>query len=270
MFTATRFATLLTMIGLFCTAAATNAQEPIVRLEVKPKNPKFDDWNKPTVLRSADDAAKVFDKDAIAALAKKVDFKKQFVVVFAWQGSGGDKLAYTVFESFPEQITFSMKHGLTDDIRPHVQVFALRSNVRASIKGPDGKQGKIDGQAAGVRQLKFMPADPTIVFTLGGKANATKLANAAAVEKLVGKASAKALIDQVDFDKEMIVFVSWNTSGPPDGKLQHEVKGPGDDRKLTFFVQGPPGSVRGQRQRIGADFFAVPRNVMVAFDPKER
>lgn len=271
MSSARTFAALLSVLALFGAAAAVHAQEPIVRLDAKPKKPVFGAWNKPMVLRSAGDAEKVFDKDALAALSKKVDFKKQFVLVFAWFGSGGDKLEYTIAESFPEQITFSLKPGLTDDIRPHVQVFALRSNVRTSIRGADGKLERIEAQAAAVRQLKFMPADPTVVFTLGGKANAIKLADADAVVKLVGKASSKALIDLVNFEKEMIVFVSWNTSGPPDGKLQHELKGTGADRKLTFYVQGPPGGgARGQRLRIGADFFAVPRDLAVAFDPKER
>jgi hypothetical protein len=131
-------------------------------------------------------------------------------------------------------------------------------------------QGEKDGKVE-VRALKFAPKDRTVLFKLGGKASATPLENAAAVEKLVGKESAKGLIDAVDFDKEMIVFVSWNTSGPPDGTLKHEVKGAGKDRKLTFYVQGPPGAkARGERLRIGADFFAVPRQIAVAFDSKER
>jgi hypothetical protein len=122
-----------------------------------------------------------------------------------------------------------------------------------------------------VRPLKFAAKDPTVIFSIGGKASATTLADADAVAKLVGKKSAQELIDAVDLAKEMIVFVSWNTSGPPDGTLKYEVKGAGKDRKLTFYVQGPvAGKARGQRLRIGADFFAVPRNVAVSFDPKER
>jgi hypothetical protein len=58
------------------------------------------------------------------------------VLVFAWQGSGGDKLEYAILESFPEQIPFSLRPGLTDDIRSHTRVFALRSNVKWSVKAP--------------------------------------------------------------------------------------------------------------------------------------
>ena len=117
-------------------ASAAVAQQPITELKVNPEKTVFKDsvWSKPLVLKSADDAGKHFGKDALEALTKQVDFKKQIVLVFAWQGSGGDKLEYQILESFPEQVPFSLKPGETDDIRPHVRVFALRSNVRWSIR----------------------------------------------------------------------------------------------------------------------------------------
>ena len=122
-----------------------------------------------------------------------------------------------------------------------------------------------------VRPLKFAPKDPTATFSLGGQSKLTQCADAAAVEKLVGKDAAKGLVDAVDFEKEKIVLVSWTTSGPPDGSLKHEVKGAGKERKLTFFVQGPAGAkARGQRARLGADFFAVPKSIAVTFEAKER
>ncbi len=123
----------------------------------------------------------------------------------------------------------------------------------------------------GVRPLRFMPKDPTFAFNVGGMSKATTLASAAAAEKFVGKESAKTLLSLVDLDKEMIVFVSWTTSGPPDGTLQHEVVGKGEKRRVNFYVQAPPGAkIRGERARLGADFFAVPKNVAVFFEAKER
>lgn len=95
-------------------------------------------WNKPVVIRSDEDAAKYFGEDALATLRKQVDFKKQIVLVFAWKGSGQDRLEYAVAESFPEQIFFSLKPGKTRDLRSHVEVYALRSNVKWSTR-PAGK-----------------------------------------------------------------------------------------------------------------------------------
>jgi hypothetical protein len=132
--------------------------------------------------------------------------------------------------------------------------------------------GSLDAQSGVakpmVRALKFNPANPEVLFRLGGQSKVIRLGDAAAVEKLLGKASAKGLIDLVDFKTEAIVFVSWTTSGPPDGTLNHEIK---KDGTVQFYVQGPPGAqARGERARLGGDFFAVPANRKASFDPKER
>ena len=110
--------------------------QPIVEVKVTPKTSVFKGsvWNKPLVIKSQDEAAKHFDKEALEAIAKKVDFKNQMVLLFAWRGSGGDKLEHMILESFPEQIPFSLRRGLTRDLRTHSRVFALRSDVRWSVK----------------------------------------------------------------------------------------------------------------------------------------
>ena len=125
---------------LLATAGTTSAQEPIVGISAKPNESIFKDsaWNRPLVIKPREDAAKHFGKDAIEVLMKKVDFEKQIVLVFAWEGSGGDRLKYVVAESFPEQIFFSMQQGMTFDLRQHALVYALRSNVRWST-GKDKK-----------------------------------------------------------------------------------------------------------------------------------
>jgi hypothetical protein len=128
------------MFGLFAlclSAPVAVGQEAIVELKLTPEKDAFKNpWNKPIVIKSQDDAAKHFGKDAVAEIAKKVDFKKQIVLVFAWQGSGGDKLEYQVLESSPEQIPFSLTPGRTKDLRSHSRVFALRSDVKWSVKEP--------------------------------------------------------------------------------------------------------------------------------------
>jgi len=127
---------LCTLLALFFSAGFCFGQEAIVEIKVTPEKGVFKDsaWNKPIVIKSEDDAAKHFGKEALDTISKKVDFKKQIVLVFAWQGSGGDKLQYQILESFPEQIPFSLEPGLTRDLRQHSRVFAVRSNVRWSVK----------------------------------------------------------------------------------------------------------------------------------------
>ncbi len=125
------------IIVVLSAAGFVSAQQPIVELKVKPQESVFKDavWNKPIVIKSSEDAAKHFDKDAMDKINKDVDFKKQIVLVFAWKGSGQDKLEYVILESFPEQVPFSLRLGKTDDLRSHTRVFVLRENVRWSVKG---------------------------------------------------------------------------------------------------------------------------------------
>ena len=127
----TGIATACIMVGM------ASAQEAIVSIKAKPDSSIFhnSNFNKPIVVKSKEELPKHFGKEAVAILVKAVDFKNQVVLVFAWRGSGGDQLNYTVAESFPEQITFSRQFGRTRDLRPHSKVFALRSNVKWSVKG---------------------------------------------------------------------------------------------------------------------------------------
>lgn len=108
----------------------------ILELKVRPDASAFKDAgrNKPIVIRSEKEAAKYFSGKALADLQKEVSFEKQIVLVFAWRGSGQDRLSYAVAESFPEQITFTLTPGRTKDLRPHVHVYALRSNVKWSVR----------------------------------------------------------------------------------------------------------------------------------------
>jgi hypothetical protein len=84
------------------------------------------------------------------------------------------------------------------------------------------------------------------------------------VEKAAGKTVAAVLANYVDFSKENVVFVRWESSGPPFGQLRYEVTGTGKERHVRFYVQEPPGNgPRGRAARFGADFFAVPRDMTV-------
>jgi hypothetical protein len=133
----------LAMFVLCLSAGFAVGQEklisPIVELKVMPEKSVFNNsaWNKPIVIKSQEEAAKHFGKDAREWIAMKVDFNKQIVLVFAWKGSGGDKLEYKFSGPlFPVQIPFSLRPGKTDDLRSHSHVFALLSNVAWSVQAP--------------------------------------------------------------------------------------------------------------------------------------
>jgi len=144
---------LIMSIAVICiTAGGAWAREPIVALDVRPEQSavQASAWNKPIVITSMQEAAGHFGSGALETLGQ-VDFEQQFILVFAWRGSGRDRLSYAVAESLPEQIVFSMQRGLTRDLRPHTHVYALRSNVSWSIQAEDD---------AGVEKPSVEPPEP--------------------------------------------------------------------------------------------------------------
>ncbi len=116
--------------------AEDNANDPIRVLTANPQPSVFRvaSREKPLVLRSQNEASKYFAEKELAKLSNTVDFDAQFLLVFAWRGSGQDQLTYQVAESSPEQITFTLRRGLTRDLRPHVQVYVLRSDVKWGVR----------------------------------------------------------------------------------------------------------------------------------------
>lgn len=90
---------------------------------------------KPLVLETAEQAAKHLDQATLQKLTRQLDFNQQKLIVFAWKGSGQDKLAFEVLESFPEQVVFRYRPGRTRDLRPHVKAFAVRNNVKWRVAG---------------------------------------------------------------------------------------------------------------------------------------
>ena len=158
----------MTGIAAFCMlAGVAHAQKPIVAIQVTPESSVFKGsaWDKPIVIKSSQDAARHFSKDSLKTLETAVDFDKQFVLVFAWRGSGGDKLSYSVAESFPEQVRFSLKRGRTRDLRPHTKVYALRSNVRCSVGGKAISPAKGAAQPAEAKKIE-VTVTPDKPYTL--------------------------------------------------------------------------------------------------------
>jgi hypothetical protein len=125
------------LLPLLTVAAATAPTPPIKELQnITPNEAayKSSSATKPLLLKTEKDAAAYFTADELAKLTRQVDFNSQIVLLFAWQGSGQDKLDYSVAESYPEQIRFTHTPGRTKDLRQQVHIYALRANVVWSAK----------------------------------------------------------------------------------------------------------------------------------------
>jgi len=86
---------------------------------------------KPTVVKNAKELAKVMTDEAEQArVNKEVNWDKQFLLVFSWGGSGGDKLTSEVKKGkdAPE-VVFRYVPGKTFDLRMHTRLYAVRNGV---------------------------------------------------------------------------------------------------------------------------------------------
>jgi hypothetical protein len=117
----------------FALVACAVAQDPDpADAKIKPREitvaaPRTGDKAGVTKFTTAADLAKAYGKDVADAVAKEVNFKKEYVVVYAWSGSGGDKLEMKVED---KKVTFSRSLGRTRDLRRHFKVFALPSDFK--------------------------------------------------------------------------------------------------------------------------------------------
>ena len=93
---------------------------------------------KPTEVRTADDLAKsglFADAAGRDAIKKQVDFEKEKLVVFAWSGSGRDRLTPELKTADKKSVAvFAYKVGETDDLRRHALAFAVPKDATVEVK----------------------------------------------------------------------------------------------------------------------------------------
>jgi len=80
---------------------------------------------------SKEELAKLIpDKDEAAKIAAEVDFSKDYLLVFAWKGSGKDKLDFDVkAEKAEMHVTFKYFPGATADLRQHRHLFVVQKGI---------------------------------------------------------------------------------------------------------------------------------------------
>lgn len=189
--------------ALFC--SLLTADEPIRELKIKPNEAAYKNRGRvpnPVVVQSEQDAADIFDQEELAKLLKQVDFDKQFVLVYAWRGSGQDRLEYDVAESYPEQVMFRYMPGRTRDLRPHSRVYVLRSNVR--WRTPDGQPGQLKPKPPAERfRVDILGRINSQVMAIGGETTGVTL-------------TAKGITVELDFNAQPELR---NKASQLDGKL---------------------------------------------------
>src|SRR4051812_30881349 len=103
---------LCVLAGLLTGLSAARADDKVEVRELDVKGiipPGKGDVTKPTEITSADDLAKVAsDKDGLETLKKQVNFDKEKVLLFTWQGSGQDKMTASGEKG---EVAFKLKPG---------------------------------------------------------------------------------------------------------------------------------------------------------------
>ncbi len=124
------------IFGLFAGATVSGKEIPAlkeVKSQIKPESfsklVKVSTAKKPLEIGGKAELAKFFSEKEVNKLVGEIDFSTQKMIVFAWRGSGRDKIDFVILESFPEKVSFSYKMGRTRDLRSHVKIYALRKNV---------------------------------------------------------------------------------------------------------------------------------------------
>jgi hypothetical protein len=95
----------------------------------------------PLVLKSLEKAARYLPEADVEKLKKEVDFTQEVVLLFAWEGSGQDRLTHEMAESQPEQVAFTREPGRTRDLRPHVHAYVVSAKVKWTVDGVAPKPG---------------------------------------------------------------------------------------------------------------------------------
>lgn len=112
-------------------ASAPPALIPMTAIAVQAQAYQAASVNRPLLIRSVQEASAYFSDPDLARLSREVDFSRQQVLLFAWRGSGQDKLEAVLEAS---AATFIYSPGRTRDLREHHAVFVLRSDLSWNLR----------------------------------------------------------------------------------------------------------------------------------------
>jgi hypothetical protein len=113
------------------------AVKEIATKDLKVTFPKAGKATEPTEVKTAEELAKNPVVGASAEeINKHIDFEKQKLVVFAWGGSGGDRVTASVGAgSDGKPLVFAeYLRGKTRDLRQHVKLYAVPKDLKVVVE----------------------------------------------------------------------------------------------------------------------------------------
>jgi hypothetical protein len=133
---AMRYAGVLSLIGVLVVLSPARAEKPEAVRAIDLKDVGFPETkigmpSKPVILKGVADL-EIYPKTVAEKIAAQVDFSKEILVLFFWEGSGADLLSVSGVNPEKTMVTFVYKPGRTKDLRKHVRLFAVPKD--ASVK----------------------------------------------------------------------------------------------------------------------------------------
>ena len=93
----------------------------------------FDKLKAAIAIQSLDDALKHLSRASVESIAEKIDFEKEQMLIFAWQGSGRDRLYGRTTSGKEATTQFSYTPGKTRDLKTHVMVYSLPKDMKWTV-----------------------------------------------------------------------------------------------------------------------------------------
>ena len=109
----------------------------IATKDLKLTHPKMGKATEPATIKTAEELKKNAVAGAAAEeIAKQVDFEKQSLLVFAWAGSGQDKITASIGADSDKKSIVYVEYlpGKTRDLRQHVRLFAVPKDLKVVVE----------------------------------------------------------------------------------------------------------------------------------------
>lgn len=119
----------------------------------------IDKLKAPICIESFEDAVKHLTRASFESLDDKVDFSKDKILLFVWQGSTTDNFYVSPMISRPPSAKFTYDPGQEKEQKTHVKIFALQKDAEWSVSSNEIIQFKCKNDANGQIELNVKGAD---------------------------------------------------------------------------------------------------------------
>src|SRR5262249_22787773 len=114
------------LIVLSATSAQPDKNADLRQIALPAFKGPFTGPKNPTKIASVEELKRILpDRD----LLNETNFAAEYLLLFAWQGSGEDKLSYRLERGNEPAVVFTFVGGATKDLKTHVRLYAIPKNA---------------------------------------------------------------------------------------------------------------------------------------------